>query len=829
MIDDSLFPPHVRPAAVIIGVKGSNHARMQDESACCVQLRGRGISSHGTPGADEPMHLWVKYDEHKQLQKVKDVLDEIIRSCDAGPHPRGGNRSDRGGESPSGGASSAQQSASPPAQTLPPPQTAPQFLYTLHIVLHQKAESIQSRTNNPANQSIAGVWIDQLPTVYNQFFGFPFDIDRFFPPSNHTEPYQYLIELLTSMHLLLTVKAEILESDDRGSSRELLYAQAVLPAGIPWPEFERLAGEQSRLLLDQESSGGELQSNSSTAATGNVAGAESLDDILGPPSLGVRGMSDFTDSPAGIDGEEDGGSGGTASMDLDDFLTVGSGIHPTSGSNNDSSSFAGMGSGGARHPSPGYNSSSNNTQQHSMIHRGRDLGMLSKRDGARSTDICGRVDIPDTPLLLLLQALHRMLIVLDFPVPLDRVENEFQSMWGMPLDVTIMGDKSVVDFLSGFPDVVVVREDHNSGRSTSACLPVVNPDFRQVAERLSRMLPDPKLQDALKSMAQTNAVHSKQSRNKAEDRVDFCTKSAGHRSDAVVGLEELEPLSRRIQALTDQVEMILKADNIDIPARIAYLESDSAAGLDVRQPYNTGELPHGGCNVIDSSSELNGSRSQFRSRDPRDKIPNESLPKGDFGEVHHETTAGANWRGINTSKPSASGMIGSSKATNWNDGKGSDRGASSVTDQHSSFAGRVPTEGKPNRINPSWTLGENRDTGGAVNGKSYGQNGWQRHRNETSGETQHAFRQDQTLGGVAEPAQPQESTATAIQTGNGGLPPLGAPHQMTGGRGGFGNEGLSQVDVASLGSAAAQTTQSQPDMMRQLLKLLAKRGVPGGK
>lgn len=44
-IDEGVFPSHAKPAAIIIGVKGSNHARMQDESGCCVQLRGRGISS----------------------------------------------------------------------------------------------------------------------------------------------------------------------------------------------------------------------------------------------------------------------------------------------------------------------------------------------------------------------------------------------------------------------------------------------------------------------------------------------------------------------------------------------------------------------------------------------------------------------------------------------------------------------------------------------------------------------------------------------------------------------------------------------------------------
>ncbi|EZG63418.1 hypothetical protein GNI_086840 [Gregarina niphandrodes] len=72
------FPPNIKPAALIIGSKGHNHARLQDESGCCVQLRGVGISSPGTPGSADPLHLFVKYDQPEQLRQLREVLASII-------------------------------------------------------------------------------------------------------------------------------------------------------------------------------------------------------------------------------------------------------------------------------------------------------------------------------------------------------------------------------------------------------------------------------------------------------------------------------------------------------------------------------------------------------------------------------------------------------------------------------------------------------------------------------------------------------------------------------------------------------------------------------
>lgn len=76
---EHLFPPGVRPASVLIGVKGSNHARMQS-SGCLVQLRGKGCSPD--PATNEgPIHLLVKYDTREQLDKLMAILNEIVTEC----------------------------------------------------------------------------------------------------------------------------------------------------------------------------------------------------------------------------------------------------------------------------------------------------------------------------------------------------------------------------------------------------------------------------------------------------------------------------------------------------------------------------------------------------------------------------------------------------------------------------------------------------------------------------------------------------------------------------------------------------------------------------
>ncbi|KAH0481139.1 MAG: hypothetical protein KVP17_004968, partial [Porospora cf. gigantea B] len=75
------FPAHIKPPAVIIGKGGRNHARLQDMSDTCIQLRGRGISSKGTPGSDKDLHLYVRYDAEEQINVVLRVLDELIVSA----------------------------------------------------------------------------------------------------------------------------------------------------------------------------------------------------------------------------------------------------------------------------------------------------------------------------------------------------------------------------------------------------------------------------------------------------------------------------------------------------------------------------------------------------------------------------------------------------------------------------------------------------------------------------------------------------------------------------------------------------------------------------
>eukprot|EP00917_Polyrhabdina_sp_WS-2016_P016271 GHVP01035256.1.p1 GENE.GHVP01035256.1~~GHVP01035256.1.p1 ORF type:complete len:598 (-),score=115.12 GHVP01035256.1:2939-4732(-) len=221
-IDDRLFPHHVRAAAVIIGVRGCNHARLQDESGCCIQLRGKGISSPGTPGADDPMHLWVKYDSKEQLDKVKEVLEEIIRNCqsDGGTsHPPAASSASRKRENlsrhgSSGGHYSSSHSSShahhfedvpsmrtqssseqdllhdqqpasssairgpailtvkaapkPPRKPGSPPTALVEFLWTLHLLAAHSSHPVE---------------IDRVSEIYQNFYGFPLEKGRFLMPN----------------------------------------------------------------------------------------------------------------------------------------------------------------------------------------------------------------------------------------------------------------------------------------------------------------------------------------------------------------------------------------------------------------------------------------------------------------------------------------------------------------------------------------------------------------------------------------------------------------------------------------------------------------------
>lgn len=83
---DGLFPPHIRPASVLIGTRGMNHHRMQS-SGCTVQLRGKGCSQPSSQWPEEPVHLYVKYDTESQFARFKEILKDIVEGYE-GQNPK---------------------------------------------------------------------------------------------------------------------------------------------------------------------------------------------------------------------------------------------------------------------------------------------------------------------------------------------------------------------------------------------------------------------------------------------------------------------------------------------------------------------------------------------------------------------------------------------------------------------------------------------------------------------------------------------------------------------------------------------------------------------
>eukprot|EP01053_Blabericola_migrator_P008082 Blabericola_migrator_1__8081@NODE_415_length_8708_cov_199_498322_g327_i0_p2_GENE_NODE_415_length_8708_cov_199_498322_g327_i0NODE_415_length_8708_cov_199_498322_g327_i0_p2_ORF_typecomplete_len518_score94_06KH_1/PF00013_29/0_028CAP_N/PF01213_19/0_6DUF2076/PF09849_9/8_7e02DUF2076/PF09849_9/0_54_NODE_415_length_8708_cov_199_498322_g327_i010842637 len=239
-INESAFPPNVKPAAIIIGVKGSNHARMQDEAGCCVQLRGKGISSPGTPGADEPIHLWVKYDTEAQLQKVKDVLQEIIRSCEKGPPPevrkKGGPNSGlvggRGGRAPV--VFQAPNTMSP-AVSHPPfqefsdvlpmkPTTMPtsplECCFTIHYFAHARK----------------GITTDIFESAYQDYFGFALD-KRLAQLGGSLVGSLAMLPQIVRLEEVGTGKPCPQPADPAFNPMAVYVVRSVLPAGMPWMAF----------------------------------------------------------------------------------------------------------------------------------------------------------------------------------------------------------------------------------------------------------------------------------------------------------------------------------------------------------------------------------------------------------------------------------------------------------------------------------------------------------------------------------------------------------------------------------------------------------------
>lgn len=215
IVDKSLFPSHLKPAAIIIGVKGCNHSRMQDESGCCVQLRGQGISSPGTPGSDEPMHLWIKYDTPDQLEKVRSVFMQII----AESHQNAADRRTGGGTRVAPPPHPTIRTVGPNAiaQTydneLPPkPSLAPnsplECFYTVHYLCH----------------SFPGILSNEFEQKYMDFFGFGLD--------------PRLTSLGGTLAGSLAMLPQIVRlNPEPGGDAEVFRIEPVLPIGMPWQAF----------------------------------------------------------------------------------------------------------------------------------------------------------------------------------------------------------------------------------------------------------------------------------------------------------------------------------------------------------------------------------------------------------------------------------------------------------------------------------------------------------------------------------------------------------------------------------------------------------------
>ncbi|EZG63618.1 hypothetical protein GNI_086440 [Gregarina niphandrodes] len=211
-IDESRFPPNVKPAAIIIGVRGTNHARLQDESGCCVQLRGKGISSPGTPGAEEPMHLWVKYDTPDQLEKVRAVLEEIVKSCV--PNKAAVTR-------PVTVAVRTQwPDVLPPKPSAPPVKPLDCF-YTIHYFVH----------------AVPNVTTANFETTYEHFFGFP--LEAKFAELGKGSVVQSLLVIPKVVRLEHTGTGVIPLSPQELQPSAVYYVRPVLPKGIPVAGFHQ--------------------------------------------------------------------------------------------------------------------------------------------------------------------------------------------------------------------------------------------------------------------------------------------------------------------------------------------------------------------------------------------------------------------------------------------------------------------------------------------------------------------------------------------------------------------------------------------------------------
>lgn len=159
------------------------------------------------------MHLWIKYDAHAQLDKVKSVLEEIVRSCDRGPPAevrkkpsatQAGNNSP-GNEFPK----------NLPAKPTRPPASPLECFFTLHFIAH----------------AIPGLTTAHFEATYHKFFGYPLE-------ARLTSLGGSLVSSLLMLPQIVAL--EDLETGlppEEPNTSSVFLIRPLLPLGMPWQSF----------------------------------------------------------------------------------------------------------------------------------------------------------------------------------------------------------------------------------------------------------------------------------------------------------------------------------------------------------------------------------------------------------------------------------------------------------------------------------------------------------------------------------------------------------------------------------------------------------------
>lgn len=68
------------PSGLLIGPRGSNQKRMEDESGARILIRGKGSSKDptGDPDEDEELHVLIVADTDESIAKAQSLVEEIL-------------------------------------------------------------------------------------------------------------------------------------------------------------------------------------------------------------------------------------------------------------------------------------------------------------------------------------------------------------------------------------------------------------------------------------------------------------------------------------------------------------------------------------------------------------------------------------------------------------------------------------------------------------------------------------------------------------------------------------------------------------------------------